>query len=79
MTTGKDAPNLISTMNIGAFNTGNALGAWAGGVVISADLGLRAVPLAAGSFALIGLIVTILFLLPLRKLQPLCPIESISK
>ena len=30
---GKDAPNLVSTINIGAFNTGNALGAWAGGKV----------------------------------------------
>ena len=32
---GKDAPNLVSTINIGAFNTGNALGAWVGGMISS--------------------------------------------
>ncbi|MFK4761230.1 MFS transporter [Microbacterium sp. ZW T5_45] len=33
------APTLASGANIGAFNVGNALGAWAGGVGISAGLG----------------------------------------
>lgn len=33
------APTLASGANIGAFNAGNALGAWAGGVGISAGLG----------------------------------------
>lgn len=28
---GKKAPNLVSTLNIAAFNVGNALGAWVGG------------------------------------------------
>jgi DHA1 family inner membrane transport protein len=49
---GKAAPNLVATLNIGAFNVGNALGAWVGGLVISAGLGLRAVPLAAAALAL---------------------------
>jgi DHA1 family inner membrane transport protein len=31
VTYGKAAPNLVSTLNIGAFNVGNALGAWIGG------------------------------------------------
>jgi DHA1 family inner membrane transport protein len=35
VTFGKDAPNLVSTLNIGAFNVGNALGAWVGGSVIA--------------------------------------------
>ncbi|WP_345803294.1 MFS transporter [Microbacterium sp. AZCO] len=34
-----DAPTLASGANIGAFNVGNALGAWAGGVGIAAGLG----------------------------------------
>lgn len=34
-----DAPTLASGANIGAFNVGNALGAWTGGVAISAGLG----------------------------------------
>jgi DHA1 family inner membrane transport protein len=33
------APTLASGANIGAFNVGNALGAWAGGIGISAGLG----------------------------------------
>ena len=33
------APTLASGANIGAFNVGNALGAWAGGVGIAAGLG----------------------------------------
>jgi len=34
-----DAPTLASGANIGAFNVGNALGAWAGGIGIAAGLG----------------------------------------
>lgn len=34
-----DAPTLASGANIGAFNVGNALGAWAGGMGIAAGLG----------------------------------------
>lgn len=49
---GKAAPNLVATLNIGAFNVGNALGAWVGGSVISAGFGLQAVPLAAAVLAL---------------------------
>ncbi len=55
---GKDAPNLVSTINIGAFNTGNALGAWAGGLVIDAGFDLTRVPLIAALLALIGLVAT---------------------
>jgi DHA1 family inner membrane transport protein len=36
------APTLASAMNIGAFNLGNALSAWLGGLVISAGLGFTA-------------------------------------
>ncbi|QFY60746.1 MFS transporter [Rhizobium grahamii] len=52
---GKNAPNLVSTINIGAFNTGNALGAWAGGMVIDAGFEMTRVPLAAALMALLGL------------------------
>ena len=40
----RDAQSLASSLNIGAFNIGNALGAWLGGVVISHGLGLSALP-----------------------------------
>lgn len=36
------APTLASAINIGAFNLGNALAAWLGGLVISAGLGYTA-------------------------------------
>ncbi|EPH40460.1 MFS transporter [Streptomyces aurantiacus] len=36
------APTLASAANIGAFNLGNALAAWLGGIVISAELGYTA-------------------------------------
>jgi DHA1 family inner membrane transport protein len=49
---GKAAPNLAATLNIAAFNLGNALGAWVGGLVISRNFGLQSVPLAAAGLAL---------------------------
>lgn len=54
MKRGHEAPNLVSIMNIGAFNIGNALGAWTGGAVLDADFGLAAVPLAAVVWAGLG-------------------------
>ncbi|MBK4726828.1 MFS transporter [Erwinia sp. MYb375] len=54
---GKDAPNLVSTLNISAFNVGNALGAWVGGAVIGGGYGLTAVPVSAAVLAVIGLLV----------------------
>lgn len=57
---GKEAPNLVSTLNISAFNVGNALGAWVGGAVIARGYGLTAVPVAAAAQAAIGLIVCLI-------------------
>ncbi|MFD1695572.1 MFS transporter [Roseibium aestuarii] len=54
-----EAPGLASSINIGAFNLGNAIGAALGGAVISAGLGYGAVP-AAGALtaaAALGLLV----------------------
>ncbi|MNZ33552.1 Inner membrane transport protein YdhP [compost metagenome] len=52
---GQSAPNLVATLNIGAFNVGNAIGAWVGGSVIDHGLGLTRVPLAAALLALLAL------------------------
>lgn len=54
-----DAPNLASSVNIGAFNLGNAFGAALGGGIIAARLGYPAVALAGAATALIGLCVTV--------------------
>jgi DHA1 family inner membrane transport protein len=55
---GRAAPNLISTLNIAAFNAGNALGAWAGGEVISHHLGFDAIPPTAAALSLAALLLT---------------------
>ena len=56
MVFGKKAPNLVSTLNIGAFNVGNALGAWIGGAVISLGYSLEAIPVAAAVLALAAVV-----------------------
>ncbi|EOA03979.1 arabinose efflux permease [Herbaspirillum frisingense GSF30] len=53
--TARGAPNLASTLNQGAFNLGNATGAWVGGLAISAGLPLTDLPLIGSVFALLGL------------------------
>ncbi|MEO5737219.1 MAG: MFS transporter [Variovorax sp.] len=47
--------NLASSLNIAAFNLGNALGAWVGGVVIERGPGLSALGRAAALLTLAGL------------------------
>jgi len=56
----KEAPNIASALNIGAFNLGNAGGALLGGLVIDWGLGLTAVPLAAALVALASLATAVL-------------------
>ena len=60
VTYGKNAPNLVSTLNIAAFNVGNALGAWVGGAVIERGMGLSSVPLAAGGLGAIGFVLCVI-------------------
>lgn len=54
------APGLASSVNVGAFNLGNALGAAAGGAVLSAGLGYAAVPVAGAGLALAALLLVLL-------------------
>ncbi|MBD8464904.1 MFS transporter [Plantibacter sp. CFBP 8798] len=53
------APTLASGANIAAFNLGNALGAWLGGVTITAGLGYTSPIWAGAAITLLGLIVII--------------------
>lgn len=50
-----EAPGLASSINVGAFNLGNALGAALGAGVISLGLGYAAVTVAGGLLAAAGL------------------------
>ena len=55
MSAASDAPSLASSVNIGAFNLGNAIGAALGGGVIAAGLGYPAVALAGAGTSILGL------------------------
>lgn len=54
MAAAHDAPSLASTMNIGAFNMGNAMRAALGGAVIAAGWGYVMVPLAGAGAAAVA-------------------------
>jgi DHA1 family inner membrane transport protein len=71
---GKAAPNLAATLNIGAFNLGNALGAWVGGLVIDQGFGLQAVPLAAGALAIGALVATRASIYVAKNAAPSAPV-----
>jgi DHA1 family inner membrane transport protein len=53
------AQNLASSLNIGAFNLGNALGAWLGGMVIAHGAGLEALTWVASLVTAIGVAVAL--------------------
>lgn len=71
MDAAKDAPNLASAVNIGAFNLGNAIGAALGGAVINAGLGYSAVSFAGAGMALLGLLLTIAW-----RSRPAVPVQQ---
>jgi len=50
-----EASSLASTLNIGAFNLGNALGAWLGGAVIDLGWSLQTLPLVSAGVAVCAL------------------------
>ena len=53
-----DAPNLASTLNQGAFNFGNATGAWLGGIALDAGIGYARLPWLGAAIALAALLLT---------------------
>ena len=67
------APNLASTLNIGAFNLGNAGGAFLGGLVIDRGFSLPAVPVAGAIVAGLGLLMALLGATRDRRRNPLRP------
>ncbi|MFG1320956.1 MFS transporter [Xanthobacter autotrophicus] len=54
------APNLASTLNQGAFNFGNAIGAWAGGLALTAGLPYADLPFMGAGIAAVGLALALL-------------------
>ena len=55
----KNAPNLASSTNIGAFNLGNALGAGIGALILELDLGIRSLPLGGAVLAMCALAIVV--------------------
>jgi DHA1 family inner membrane transport protein len=60
MSVAQDAPNLAASINIGAFNLGNAVGAALGGAVIAAGLAYAWVSVTGAIMALAGLLLVAL-------------------
>ena len=56
---GPAGANLVSSLNIGAFNLGNALGAWVGGLALSTQAGLLSVSWAGAGLTAIGLLLAV--------------------
>lgn len=54
-----DAPNLASTLNQGAFNLGNATGAWLGGMAIGSGVSLVSLPWVGVAMAIAALALTL--------------------
>jgi DHA1 family inner membrane transport protein len=65
---GEAGQSLASSLNIGAFNLGNALGAWLGGVTIEQGLGLGALPIVAALVTSSGLVLALVSLRLDRRL-----------
>jgi len=51
--------NLASSLNIAAFNLGNALGAWVGGLTVQSTLGLQSLGWVAAAITLAGLAIAL--------------------
>jgi DHA1 family inner membrane transport protein len=64
---------LASSFNIAAFNLGNAVGAWIGGVAIDRGPGLAALPLVAAAFPLAALALSVVAQRHDRKALPRMP------
>jgi DHA1 family inner membrane transport protein len=65
-----EGPHLASTLNIAAFNLGNAIGAFIGGAMIDLGLGLPSVSIAGALVTLLGLLVTLVSIALERRRFP---------
>lgn len=68
-----NAPTLASGANIGAFNVGNALGAWAGGLGIAAGLGYTSPIWIGALITLVALLVIVLAMILAKKASVASP------
>ncbi|OZC80045.1 MFS transporter [Rhodococcus sp. 06-418-5] len=78
MSFASDAPTMASGANIAAFNLGNALGAWIGGVTISAGLGYTS-PIWAGAGITAAASIVLLFATGLLRRADADPVAGASR
>jgi DHA1 family inner membrane transport protein len=68
-----DAPNLASVLNIGAFNLGNAVAAWLGGLALDSQLGFAGAPLMGAAMTVFAMMLAfVLGILRRRSAARLC-------
>ncbi|MGV0819495.1 MFS transporter [Martelella sp. AMO21009] len=70
--------SLASSFNIGAFNLGNAIGAWAGGMVVDHGPGMAFLPLAAAVFPLFAIVIALFAIRNHEAAMPSSPFNSIQ-
>jgi MFS transporter, DHA1 family, inner membrane transport protein len=70
---GRGAPNLISTLNQGAFNVGCATGAWFGGIPLRLGAGYDTLPWVGVAIAVAGLALTLASLALDRRRAEMAP------
>ncbi|MBN3812904.1 MFS transporter [Paraburkholderia sp. Ac-20347] len=70
MRAASEAPGLASSVNVGAFNLGNAVGAAAGGAAISAGFSYAAVPVVGALIAVSGLALVLVQIAQNRQPAP---------
>lgn len=68
--TAPEAPNLVATLNQGAFNLGNAGGAWFGSIALGAGVTYRSLPWLGAALGVLGLGATALSMLLDRRGRP---------
>jgi MFS transporter, DHA1 family, inner membrane transport protein len=68
------APNLASTINVGAFNFGNAVGAWIGAVALIHGESYDRLPWIGAALAAVALVLTVVsYRLDARLARPALP------
>ena len=70
--TALEAPNLAATLNQGAFNVGNAAGAWIGATALTAGVTYQQLPLVGAAIALVAVAVAV----PSQRLDRRAPIAA---
>lgn len=65
-----DAPNLASTLNQGAFNIGNAGGAWIGGAAITLGASYDSLPIVGVGLAALGLAIALISIRLAKRQAP---------